>query len=210
MIELRDVRVRAGALLLDSISFQVGAGEHVVLMGRTGAGKTTLLEAVSGLRKIDRGQIRIGDRDVTALDPADRQIGYVPQDRALFPTLTVREHLAFALRVRKRPASVIEARVAALAQLLGIESLLARKPAGLSGGESQRVALGRALAGEPPVLLLDEPLSALDEETRADIRKLLADIRVSTGVSMLHVTHDRADAEALADRILLLKDGRVS
>lgn len=209
MIQLEDVSITAGAFRLAGLSFQLERGEHVVLMGRTGRGKTTILEAICGLRMVTSGRILLGEVDVTNWDPADRRIGYLPQDLALFPTLSVHEHFAFALRLQKKPREVIEARVAQLAELLGVTSLLGRQIQGLSGGESQRVALGRALAAEPPVLLLDEPLSALDDATRTEIRSLLKQVQQKTGVTILHVTHNRQDADALADRVLVLEEGRV-
>jgi ABC-type sugar transport system ATPase subunit len=147
---------------------------------------------------------------VTRLKPADRGVGYVPQDLALFPSMTVREHLAFALEVRRRPRADVDKRVGELSDFLGIAHLLNRRPPGLSGGESQRVALGRALAFRPPVLLLDEPLSALDDETRNEMYNLLRSVQRLTGVTALHVTHSVAEAKALADRVLLLDGGAVS
>ena len=146
---------------------------------------------------------------MTCLKPAERGVGYVPQDLALFPTLTVREHLAFALVVRDWDADSTARRVGELAELLGLRHLLGRRPQGLSGGESQRVALGRALAYRPRVLLLDEPLSALDEDTRAEMMALLRSVQRLTGVTVLHVTHSPAEARQLADRLLLLEDGVV-
>ncbi|QDT57171.1 Maltose/maltodextrin import ATP-binding protein MalK [Caulifigura coniformis] len=210
MIELKNVSIAAGEFRVSDLSFQLQRGEHVVLMGRTGRGKTTILEAICGLRPVTSGQILLGNVDVTKWDPADRRIGYVPQDLALFPTLRVHEHFAFALTIQKKPREAIEARVNEIADLLGVRGLLPRFIQGLSGGESQRVALGRALAAEPPVLLLDEPLSALDDATRLEIRGLLKQVQQKTGVTILHVTHNRQDAEALADRVLVLEDGRVS
>ncbi|HVJ69223.1 MAG TPA: ABC transporter ATP-binding protein [Caulifigura sp.] len=209
MIQLVDVAITAGSFRLSGLSFQLNHGEHVVLMGRTGRGKTTILEAICGLRPVTAGKILLDDVDVTDWDPADRRIGYLPQDLALFPTLSVYEHFAFALQLQKRPRDVIRSRVAELAELLGVTPLLERGIQGLSGGESQRVALGRALAAEPPLLLLDEPLSALDDATRVEMRSLLKQVQQKTGVTILHVTHNRQDAEALADRVLRLEEGRV-
>ena len=209
MIELQRVSLRAGNFALHDISLRVESGEYAVLMGRTGRGKTTLLEAICGLRKVESGRIVLHGDDVTEWSPADRQIGYVPQDLALFPTLTVRQHLEFAVRLRKSPPAVIRARVDEMSALLGITPLLERHVQGLSGGESQRVALGRALSFHPAVLLLDEPLSALDEATRGEMYALLRSIRQRTGVTVLHVTHSRQEAAALADRLLLLEDGRI-
>jgi ABC-type sugar transport system ATPase subunit len=214
MIEFNNVSIqtsgRAGAFRLDEISFRIETGEYAVLMGSTGSGKTTILEALCGLRRIARGKILIHSTDVTDWSPRDRQIGYVPQDLALFPTLTVLQHLEFALKLRKSPRSVYQRRCKELAELLGISHLLDRRVAGLSGGESQRVALGRALSFQPSMLLLDEPLSALDDATRHEMQSLLRDIKSSTGVTTLHVTHSREEAESLADRRLTLSDGKVA
>lgn len=210
MIELQDVTIRAGQFALKQVSFRVATGQYAVLMGRTGQGKTTILEAVCGLRPISCGRIMVRGEDISNWLPADRAIGYVPQDLALFPMMTVYEHLAFALRLRKVDRKQITVRVAELAELLGITALLHRKVQGLSGGESQRVALGRALSFRPSVLLLDEPLSALDEVTRQEMQSLLRQVKASTGVTTLHVTHNLDDAAALADRRLVLDDGRVT
>lgn len=207
MIELRQVAVRSGSFLIADVSLEIPAGCYAVLMGRTGCGKTTLLEAVCGLRPVLAGAVLLDGRDVTRLRPAERQVGYVPQDLALFPTMSVRDHLAFALRIRRLPAAQIEERVRRTADLLGIPRLLDRLPAGLSGGEAQRVALGRALAFQPRVLLLDEPLSALDEDTRTDMYALLRDLQRRTGVTTLHVTHSRSEAAALADRLFRFENG---
>lgn len=209
MIRVADLAVRAGTFEVQAISFEVPAGHYAVLMGRTGSGKTTLLETLCGLKPVVAGTIELAGRNVTHLPPAERGIGYVPQDRALFQTMTVREHLAFAPALRKWPRAEIEARVAELARLLGLEKLLDRKPAGLSGGEAQRVALGRALAARPRILCLDEPLSALDDDTREEMYALLESVQQHTGVTTLHVTHHLGEAERLGDVILLLKDGRI-
>lgn len=204
MIELRNVTVKSGAFVLAGINLIVPSGEYAVLMGTTGRGKTTLLESICGLRKVAAGQILIHGQDVTHWNPADRQIGYVPQDLALFPTLSVREHLEFAMRLRKKSSAEISARAIELAEVLGIAHLLKRSIAGLSGGESQRVALGRALSFKPSVLLLDEPLSALDESTRNDMHTWLRRVKETSSVTTLHVTHSQAESESLADRKLLL------
>jgi ABC-type sugar transport system ATPase subunit len=148
-------------------------------------------------------------RDVTALRPADRQVGYVPQDRALFSTMTVADHLAFGPTIRKWPGVEVEARVQELAEWLGLRHLLHRRPQGLSGGESQRVALGRALAARPGVLLMDEPLSALDDQSREEMYDVLRSVRQRTGVTALHVTHHLEEAERLADQVLVLENGAI-
>jgi molybdate/tungstate transport system ATP-binding protein len=209
MIALEHLTVRLGGFALEDISFEVSAGQYAVLMGRTGAGKTTLLEALCGLKPSAGGTIRLNGRDVTQLKPAERGIGYVPQDRALFQTMTVREHLAFALEIRKADRDVIQKRVAEFSSLLGLEHLLDRRPHGLSGGEAQRVALGRALSVRPGILCLDEPLNALDEETRQEMCALLGEVRRSTGVTILHVTHNLNEAGKLTDMILRLRNGKV-
>jgi molybdate/tungstate transport system ATP-binding protein len=206
MIELEKVELRAGDFGLEAISFQVERGEYVALMGRTGSGKTTILEGLCGLRKVRRGRIHIDASDVTDLPPAARGIGYVPQDGALFPTMTVREQLCFGPRLRGWKLERIEARVAELSRDLEIEPLLDRTPRGLSGGERQRIALGRAVSSEPAVLCLDEPLGALDEESRERMFLLLARLRDRTAFTALHVTHDRREAERLASRILLVEE----
>ena len=209
MISLRHITVQAGGFQLRDLSMEIPTGSHTALMGRTGSGKTTLLEGVCGLRSIRSGSIWIGDREVTNLPPGQRGIGLVPQDGALFDHLTVRQHLEFALEVRGWVPERRESRSRELAEWLSLTPLLDRLPAGMSGGERQRVALGRALAFHPPVLCLDEPLSALDDQTRGEIVAVLTEIRNRTGITILHITHNRSEAERLADRILHLRDGRL-
>jgi molybdate/tungstate transport system ATP-binding protein len=209
LIRVENLSLRAGHFRLDSISFEIPAGRYGVLMGRTGVGKTTLLESLCGLRQVTAGRIWLADREVTHLKPAERGIGFVPQDGALFETMSVREHLGFSLRIRKAKRPAIKARVTELAELLAIEKLLDRMPDGLSGGERQRVALGRALAAHPSILCMDEPLSALDEETRDEMYVLLESIRGKAGVTTLHITHNRAEAVRLADVVLLLENGTI-
>ncbi len=209
MIRVENLSLRAGHFALDSISFEIPTGKYGVLMGRTGTGKTTLLESLCGLRQVTAGRIWLANRDVTQLKPAERGIGFVPQDGALFETMSVREHLGFALSIRKAKPSVIDARVAELAELLGIQKLLERRPAGLSGGERQRVALSRALSARPDILCLDEPLSALDDATRDEMYALLESVRAKAGVTTLHITHSRAEAVRLADVVLLLEKGTI-
>jgi ABC-type sugar transport system ATPase subunit len=204
MIELKNITIRVGQLLLENLSFRVETGQYAVVMGKTGIGKTTILESICGLRSVQSGSILINQVDVTNWSPADRHVGYSPQDLALFPTMTVRQHLEFALKVRRRPASEIAARVQELARLLDIQPLLNRNVKGLSGGEAQRVALGRALSFGPSVLLLDEPLSALDADTRQSTQELLKNLNELTGVSVLHVTHNQEEAEMLGDRVIRL------
>jgi ABC-type sugar transport system ATPase subunit len=210
MIELENLSIRSGAFALTNVSLSIPAGTYGVLMGGTGQGKTTILEAICGLRPVTGGRVILGGVDVTRQKPADRGVGYVPQDLGLFPTMTVRGHLEFALRVRRCPTKVISDRVAELAHLLRIEPLLPRRVQGLSGGEGQRVALGRALSFRPQVLLLDEPLNALDEATRDRLCELLRSIQKETGLTTLHVTHSRAEARALADNLWVITAGRLA
>ena len=209
MISVKNLSVCAGEFRLDGISFEIPAGGYGVLMGRTGCGKTTVLEAICGLKQVVAGAITLGDRDVTQLPASQRGIGFVPQDGTLFSTMTVRQHLAFGPRVQRWSKSAIESRVEELAEELGIAPLLQRKPFGLSGGERQRVALGRALAVKPRVLCLDEPLSALDEDTHAEMTALIKRLVSENGITALHITHSRAEAEAIADRIFQLKAGKL-
>jgi molybdate/tungstate transport system ATP-binding protein len=209
MIAVEQLQISAGAFALNGISFALPAGSYGVLMGRTGVGKTTLLEAICGLRRVHGGRIRLGEDDVTDWPPARRNIGFVPQDAALFPHLKVREQIGFSLGVRKQPAETIRQRVEEVAGWLGITPLLERPITGLSGGEAQRVALGRALAFQPRALCLDEPLSALDQDTRESMCELLESVQSRTGVTVLHITHNRAEAERLADCVLDLRDGQL-
>lgn len=209
MITLQRVSVVTGDFALREVSLVVPTGGYGVLMGKTGCGKTTILESIIGLRRVTAGRILLDDRDVTDLNPALRGIGYVPQDGALFSRMTVRKQLGFALSIRHIDPPAIASRVADLADLLGITHLLDRYPRGLSGGERQRVALGRALSFVPRVLCLDEPLSALDSETRSQMCDLLGEIRRRTGVTTLHVTHNLDEAERLADPLFRLTDGVV-
>jgi ABC-type sugar transport system ATPase subunit len=209
MLTLDDISIQQGRFRLEHIAFTVPRGCYAVLMGKTGCGKTTLLEAIAGLRPVASGRILLGGVDVTNLPPAARDLGYVPQDGALFRTMTVRDNLAFALDLHHVPAGLADERVRQLAGWLQIEPLLERRAVGLSGGETQRVALGRALAYGPPLLLLDEPLSALDEDTRARLVALLRGIRQRGRVTVLHVTHSRHEARLLGDVILRLQAGRI-
>ena len=209
MIVVKDLSIRLGSFSLENVQLSVPQGSYAVLMGRTGSGKTTLVESIAGLKKISGGQIKLGERNVTHLRPAERGIGYVPQDGALFSTMTVHQHLAFALVVRRMHQEEIARRIEQTSHLLGIHALLDRKPAGLSGGERQRVALGRALSFEPAVLLMDEPLSALDDETRNQMYDVIRRVRDQTGVTALHVTHNRHEADELADLIFQMDNGTI-
>jgi ABC-type sugar transport system ATPase subunit len=210
MIMLDAVTVRSGGFELRDVRFAVPTGSYGVLMGRTGSGKSTVLEAICGLRPVAAGTIRLGNRDVTRLPAAARDIGYVPQDRVLFSHMSVGRQIALPLEVRRWPRDTILPRVVEVAALLGIEPLLTRHPAGLSGGEAQRVALARALVFRPEVLLLDEPLTGLDEATRAGACDVLADVHRSTGVTVLHVTHDSRESRRLAEVCFVIENGAVA
>jgi molybdate/tungstate transport system ATP-binding protein len=210
LIEIQNLAVRQGKFALAGISLAVPTGKYGVLMGKSGCGKTTVLEAVAGLRRVEGGTIALAGRDVTHLRPMARHLGYVPQDGALFTTMTVRDNLAFALEVRGDLRAAIDKRVTELAGWLEVAHLLDRRPHFLSGGEKQRVALGRALASHPPVLLLDEPLSSLDDDTRDTLVELLSRLRDSREVTVLHVTHNRSEADRLGELVFRLECGHIS
>jgi len=210
MIAIENMSIEAGDFRLSDVSLTIPTGSYGVLMGRTGSGKTTILECILGLRKITSGTIRLADEDVTNHNPAMRGVGYVPQDGALFSKMTVRDQLAFALQIRQTATAEMNDRVNNLATLMGITHLLDRTPQGLSGGEQQRVALGRALSFRPRVLCLDEPLSALDSETRKEMCELLENISREEQVTTLHVTHNLDEARHLADYLFEVVDGKIS
>ncbi len=189
------------------LTLAVDAAELVVLVGPSGSGKTTTLRLIAGLEDLTSGTISIDGRVVNTVEPKDRDVAMVFQNHALYPHMTVGENLAFGLKLRKFPKREIEARVREATELLGLATLLDRLPAALSGGERQRVALGRALVRKPKVLLLDEPLSNLDAPLRARLRAEIARLQRRLGVPMVYVTHDQAEALALGDRIVVMRDG---
>jgi ABC-type Fe3+/spermidine/putrescine transport system ATPase subunit len=209
LVEVRDVSLRLGDFAVHDASLDIARGEYFVLLGPTGAGKTVLLECVAGLHQPDRGDIYVDGERVNDMAPERRGLGYLPQDYALFPHLTVAQNIAFGLRIRRRPRPEIERTVSRLSQLVGIMHLLGRGPGHLSGGECQRVALARALAIEPKVLLLDEPLSALDEQTRENLCVELRRVHEELGTTTLHVSHNFEETLAVADRIGIIHQGRV-
>src|SRR5262249_43218760 len=181
----------------------------LVLLGPSGCGKSTTLRLIAGLEDVSAGVIRIGGEDVTHLPPAARHLSMVFQSYALFPHLSVAENIVFGLRVRRVAAAEGRARLARVAELLGLGSLLARKPSQLSGGQQQRVALGRAIIAETPVCLMDEPLSNLDAQLRLDMRREIRGLQQKLGVTMVYVTHDQTEAMSMADQVILLREGRV-
>ena len=194
---------------VDEVELTIADGEFVVLLGPSGCGKTTLLRSIAGLEQIDAGKILIGARDVTDLAPRHRQIAMVFQSYAVFPHMTVFENIAFGLRMRKLPKAQITQRTEQAAELLHITELLARYPAQTSGGQRQRIAVARAIAMEPEVLLMDEPLSNLDAllrlEMRAELKRLLSEI----GSTTVYVTHDQVEALSMGDRVAVMKAGRI-
>ena len=189
MIELKDLTVTNGSFKLCDINLTVQSGQYAVLTGPTGCGKSTLLETICGLKRLSAGKILFDGQPIHGLPPAARQIGFVPQDAALFPGMTVKKQLGFALTIRKLDRRICEQRVDKLLNLLELSDLRTRTPNGLSGGEKQRVAIGRALAFRPKLLCLDEPLSAIDANMRHRMVKLLKSIHAAEGTSILHVTH---------------------
>jgi molybdopterin-binding protein len=228
-LEIRDLTISLGDFELHSIDLEVEKGEYFVLLGPTGAGKTLLLETIAGIQPLKSGRITLEGREVTALPPEARQIGFVYQDYALFPHLTVSDNIGYGMKyhrpglqfLRGNPAHLESRRsihpvsksraewINQISALLKIIDLLDRKPDSLSGGEKQRVAMARALAANPSILLLDEPLRSLDPETRETIQEELKLIHQQLGTTTLHITHDFEVAAALADRVGVIMDGKI-
>jgi len=198
-----------GTVGVHEVSLDVADGEFLILLGPSGCGKSTTLRMIAGLEETTSGRIHIGGRDVTDLRPRDRNLAVVFQSYALYPTMTVRANIGFGLKMRGIPAAEIAARVDQAAALLGLASYLDRKPGALSGGQRQRVALGRAIVREPEAFLLDEPLSNLDAQLRAEMRAELVRLHRSLGRTIIHVTHDQVEAMTMGDRICILRAGRV-
>jgi multiple sugar transport system ATP-binding protein len=194
---------------LDGLSADIAEGEFFALLGPSGCGKTTLLRIIAGLEAPTSGRVRIGDRDVTVLPPGERDVAMVFPDHALFPQLTAADNIAYPLRIRKVGRAERRATAAEVGAGLSLTGLLERRPAELSGGQQQRVALGRALAAKPTVFLLDEPLSNLDARLRLESRTFLKRLQHDLGVTTVFVTHDQAEALALADRIAVMDNGRI-
>ncbi len=183
--------------------------EFCVLLGPSGCGKSTTLHMIAGLEEMSEGSIYIGDKRVNEMGPRDRDIAMVFQDYALYPHMTVRQNMAFGLKLRKFPKSEIEARVQEAAEILGIQDLLGRKPRELSGGQRQRVALGRALVRKPAVFLFDEPLSNLDAKLRAQMRTEISKLHDKLQTTMIYVTHDQVEAMTMGTKIVVMKDGEM-
>jgi ABC-type sugar transport system ATPase subunit len=209
-LRFSDVTIHAGGFSLSKVDFSIPSGAYAILMGATGCGKTTILEATCGLREIDSGRIEIGGRSIESLAPARRRIGYVPQDGALFPTMTAIRQIALPLLLRGIARENAHRRAEELCELVDIGHLVERRPDGFSGGERQRVAIARAIACEPELLLMDEPIGALDEVMRERVVRALRAVHEHTGVTTLHVTHDPRDVTELSTMLYRLENGSVS
>ena len=208
-LELRNVRKSFGALeIIKGVSADIANGEFVVIVGPSGCGKSTLLRMVAGLEAITSGDILIGERVVNDLEPKDRDIAMVFQNYALYPHMSVRENMAYGLKIRRFAKDDIETRVQRAAKILELGELLARKPRELSGGQRQRVAMGRAIVREPAVFLFDEPLSNLDAKLRVQMRLEIQKLHRNLGTTSLYVTHDQVEAMTLAERMIVMNAGR--
>jgi iron(III) transport system ATP-binding protein len=209
MIRLERLTVRVGRFLLEDISLDIPTGGYGLVIGPTGSGKTTLLRIIAGLERQNAGVVTMGGRDVSALPPSQRNYGIVFQSYALFPNLTVARNVGYGLETRKVAKARIEARIDELLALVGLAAHKHKYPAQLSGGEQQRIALARALAPSPALLLLDEPLSALDARVRQSLRHEMRALQRRLGVTTIMVTHDQEEALAMADRIVVMNHGVV-
>jgi len=207
-VHIQDLSIRFGSHeVIQGLDLDVHGGEFLVLLGPSGCGKSTLLHSIAGLNPVSGGSIHIGGQDMTRAEPSQRGVGMVFQSYALYPTMTVKENLAFPLKMAKTPKAELEKRVAAAAEMLQLGALLERRPGQLSGGQRQRVAIGRALVREARVLLLDEPLSNLDAKLRTDLRRELKLLHARLGNTMIYVTHDQVEAMTLATRIVVMHQG---
>ncbi len=209
MIEIARLHATFGEFALRDVSLRIGKGEYWVILGPSGCGKSVLLQTIAGFFSPTQGRILVDDRDVTAIPPERRRMGLVFQQAALFPHKSVWENIAYGLRARKVPAEDVERTVTDLIERLGLKSILARPVPTLSGGEAQRIAVARALAIRPDLLLLDEPMSALDHNTRLELQVELARVHKALGLTTLHVTHSREEAAALGDHIAIMLAGRI-
>src|SRR6187549_203066 len=192
---------------VDALQLDIADGEFLVLVGPSGCGKSTSLRMLAGLEDVDAGSIWVGDRDVTNVQPKDRDIAMVFQSYALYPHMTVADNMGFALKIAKVDKAEIRQRVEAAAKILDLTEYLDRKPKALSGGQRQRVAMGRAIVRSPQVFLMDEPLSNLDAKMRVQTRTQIASLQTRLGVTTVYVTHDQVEAMTMGDRVAVLKDG---
>ncbi|WP_192982190.1 ABC transporter ATP-binding protein [Pseudomonas sp. EggHat1] len=209
-LELRNVNKSYGSGLADTlknIELAIDSGEFLILVGPSGCGKSTLMNCIAGLESISGGAILVDGADISGMSPKDRDIAMVFQSYALYPTMTVKDNIAFGLKMRKLPPTEIEAEVARVAKLLQIEHLLSRKPGQLSGGQQQRVAMGRALARRPKIYLFDEPLSNLDAKLRVEMRTEIKLMHQRLKTTTVYVTHDQIEAMTLGDKVAVMKDG---
>ncbi|WP_226781186.1 ABC transporter ATP-binding protein [Oceaniglobus trochenteri] len=203
------VKNYGAARAIHGIDLNIEDGEFVALVGPSGCGKSTLLRMVAGLEDITGGRLLIGDKVVNSVEPRDRDIAMVFQDYALYPHMSVADNIGFGLKMRKTDAADRKARIAEAAKMLQIEQLLARRPAELSGGQRQRVAMGRAIVRRPSAFLFDEPLSNLDAKLRVEMRTEIKRLHGLLGRTTIYVTHDQVEALTLADRVVILKEGRI-
>lgn len=209
-LELRNVNKSYGSGLTDtlkSIDLKIDDGEFLILVGPSGCGKSTLMNCIAGLESISNGAILVDDADISGMSPKDRDIAMVFQSYALYPTMNVRDNIAFGLKMRKMAPAAIDEEVARVAKLLQIEHLLARKPGQLSGGQQQRVAMGRALARRPKIYLFDEPLSNLDAKLRVEMRTEIKLMHQRLKTTTVYVTHDQIEAMTLGDKVAVMKEG---
>jgi ABC-type sugar transport system ATPase subunit len=209
LIEIKNLSVELRGFMLEDINFDVKDGEYFVLLGHTGAGKTVLLDSIAGLKPTNSGQIIINGRDVTSLNLEHRRIGFAYQDYTLYRHLSVRDNISFGLMWRKKDKKEIEASIDNAIEFLGLTPLLNKRSAELSGGESQKIALARAVAIKPDLLLLDEPLSAVDPETKEDYEQQLRDVHNRFELTTIHVTHNFEEAITLGDRIAVMHQGHI-
>ncbi len=209
MIRLCNVSKRLGDFKLKNINLSIEDNEYFVILGPTGTGKTVILEVIAGMYRPDQGEVWLNDRNVTTQYPESRHIGFVYQDYMLFPHLNVQENILFALKLKNTPATIMKQKLENMTTLLNIGQLLQRYPATLSGGEQQRVAIARALVAEPEVLLLDEPLSALDPRSKEVFQQELKNIHEQIKTTTIHITHDFNEALVLADRMGIMHNGEI-
>ena len=207
-LSLQNVKKRFGkSQVIHGVSIDIADGEFIVIVGPSGCGKSTLLRMVAGLESVSEGEIRIGDERVNEKEPMQRNIAMVFQNYALYPHMSVRQNMAYGLKIARLPKAEIERKVTEAAKLLQLEPYLDRKPRQLSGGQRQRVAMGRAIVREPAVFLFDEPLSNLDAKLRVQMRIEIRELQSKLGVTALYVTHDQVEAMTMADRMIVMNDG---
>ncbi|MBW1673386.1 MAG: ATP-binding cassette domain-containing protein [Deltaproteobacteria bacterium] len=209
MIRIENISKNLGEFFLNDVTLDIEKGEYFVVLGPTGAGKTILLEAIAGIYSPDRGKILMDGRDITNVPPRSRNISMVYQDYMLFPHLTVEKNISFGLKLKKIPTKEIKKKIDGISRMLNVRHLFHRFPGTLSGGEKQRIAIARAVVTEPKALLLDEPLSALDAQTREGLRYELKKIHSVTGITIIHVTHNFEEVFSLGDSVAVMNEGKI-